>query len=66
MQQNMASKETKIKQETDNAHSASVSTSTKNETKARGRRMNHKSLETKTSDKKNYKTMTDPVELLFN
>ena len=65
----MASKESAIKQETDNADSASASTraSTLNENKtnARGRGKNHKAQETKACENQNDNVMVDPVQLLF-
>ena len=61
----MASKESTVKQPTNDANTTEDSNFNKNKARARGRRKNQKPIEAEISDKKNDNAMMDPVELIF-
>ena len=61
----MASKESTVKQNPNDADPTADTSFNKNKDKARGRRKNKKPVEAEISDKKNDSAMMDPIELIF-
>ena len=62
----MASKESTVKQTTNDADSTADSNFNMNKARARGRRKNQKPIDAAITDKKNDNTMMDPLKLIFN
>ena len=61
----MASKESTVKQPTNDAKPTEDSNFNKNKARARVRRKTKKPIEAEISDKKNDNAMMDPIELIF-
>ena len=61
----MASKESTVKQTSNDANPTVDGNFNKNKARARGRRKNQKPIEAEISDKKNDNAMKDPVELIL-
>ena len=61
----MASKESTVKQPTNDANPTEDSNFNKNKARARGRRKNQKPVEAEIREKKKDNAMMDPVEMIF-
>ena len=61
----MASKESTVKQTSNDANPTVDTNFNKNKARARGRRKNQKPIEAEIGDKKSDNAMMDPVELIF-